>query len=144
MKMWCIYHLDDILVSCDEAADIFYRLCDIDSNLLQLLSYLSMHLSMQSCFLDQLHRSIFTDHEYENTVLNLCRMVVAIPQLSHLGELCFTLPAINIDGHLLIRALPLHNHSAPWCSSQANMTVIYRISCHLSSCRLLFVKSSLT
>lgn len=34
--MWCVYHLDDASVSCDQAADIFYSLYDIDSNLSQL------------------------------------------------------------------------------------------------------------
>jgi hypothetical protein len=36
MKMWCVYYLDDASVPRDEAADIFYRLCDIDSDLSKL------------------------------------------------------------------------------------------------------------
>ncbi|KAG2128927.1 uncharacterized protein EDB93DRAFT_1256470 [Suillus bovinus] len=123
MKMWAIYDLEDASASRDEAADTFYSLCNIDSNLCQLpkglavevvvlyvgdmlfmppgkfhkvymllmtfavgghlLSYLTMHLSEWSCFLDQLHGSLFTNQEHQDTLLVLHRMVVAIPRLSH-------------------------------------------------------------
>ncbi|KIK37150.1 hypothetical protein CY34DRAFT_109229 [Suillus luteus UH-Slu-Lm8-n1] len=47
------------------------------------LSYLTMHLSEWSRFLDQLYGSMFTNQEHEDTLLVLRRMVVAIPRLSH-------------------------------------------------------------
>ncbi|KAG2110434.1 hypothetical protein BD769DRAFT_1674595 [Suillus cothurnatus] len=47
------------------------------------LSYLTMHLSEWSCFLDNLHGSLFTNQEHHDTLLVLRRMVVAIPRLSH-------------------------------------------------------------
>ncbi|KAG1855274.1 hypothetical protein F4604DRAFT_1932333 [Suillus subluteus] len=123
MKMWGIYDLEDTSVSRDEAADIFYGLCDIDTDLSQVprglvaevavlhagdmlfmppgkfhevytplvtfaigghfLSYHTMHLSEWSCYLDQLHGSLFTNQEQQDTLLVLRRMVVAIPRLSH-------------------------------------------------------------
>ncbi|KAG1818942.1 hypothetical protein EV424DRAFT_1539898 [Suillus variegatus] len=47
------------------------------------LSYLTMHLSEWSCFLDNLHGSLFTNQEHQDTLLVLRRMVVAVPRLSH-------------------------------------------------------------
>jgi hypothetical protein len=38
-------------------------------------------------------------------------MVVAIPWMSHCNRSWLTFPAIDIDGRLLIRALPSHNYS---------------------------------
>ncbi|KAG1753303.1 hypothetical protein EDB19DRAFT_1824049 [Suillus lakei] len=36
IKMWSIYDIEDTLLSCDEAAGLFNRLCNIDTNLFQL------------------------------------------------------------------------------------------------------------